>query len=131
MREHKFRAWHEGQKIMLYPENHIIELYSDGMFRVYSQDDNGRKGDLVMNDKHGFLMEYTGLEDMYDTEICEGDLINFGGLKPLVIAFEDYKWKAKYKNYKFSDTLNFTQEGMSTFGEVMGNIWEHKHLLDK
>lgn len=117
MREIKFRAWVGSemlQDVGIIPFMHEGSAYQDpyGSFFL--------KGD---SDK---LMQYTGLKDKNGVEIYEGDILDWGGLKPIQIVWRDAGLRSDFKG---SDIIHLTQEGMSAFGEVIGNIYENPELL--
>lgn len=74
------------------------------------------------------LMQFTGLSDRNGKEIYEGDIIDFGGLKPILIEWVENGFHSKMYS---SEPIKLTQEGMGTFGEVIGNIYSNPELLTK
>lgn len=72
------------------------------------------------------VMQFTGLLDKNDKEIYEGDIVDFAGLKPVEIVWKDNGFKSSMHG---SEPIHLTQEGMSMFGEIIGNIYENPELL--
>ena len=97
MREIKFRVWDSGYKVMTYPY-HI---------------NNGR------TDK--YLMQYTGIHDLHNIEIYEGDLVRM-----------DYP--AGYSIYEIR--FGFYDNGREYEDVVMGNgwyaveLWAYSHYVE-
>ena len=81
----------------------------------------------AQNQKSIILMQFTGLHDKNGVEIYEGDIIqwfNGTGLigKPKVVKSTDGGWNP------FIDSM---QTDGSWHYEVIGNIYQDSHLLDK
>lgn len=137
MREIKFRAWDLDNKSMIYPDSELgtIFCFDKVGLSIYRCDG------YELNSFE--LMQYTGLKDKNDTEIYEGDIIQ-------------YKVKGSNKIYK--TIMSFNEEhGAFLFGiyegvkmpcgkktrankytrksvclvEVMGNIYENQELLEE
>ena len=121
MREIKFRAWDKTlNKIHCWSaiENHFTleELLDDNFFEA---------------------MQYTGLKDKNDIEIYEGDiiLVNVFMSKHVtgLVAFDrgSFCVTGNFEGWGYDcNTTNFWE--MSTNGneyKVIGNIYEHNHLL--
>ena len=121
MRDIKFRAWDKTlNKIHCWSaiENHFTleELLDDNFFEA---------------------MQYTGLKDKNDIEIYEGDiiLVNVFMSKHVtgLVAFDrgSFCVTGNFEGWGYDcNTTNFWE--MSTNGneyKVIGNIYEHNHLL--
>ena len=114
----RFRAWNSETK-----EIEVFKTYEEisELFLALSADD-------------GFysIMQSTGIFDKNNTEIFEGDIVDYKGRKAVV------KWHGSYASfiYRFVDEL---QERKSEWKplylayykfEVVGNVHENKELLE-
>ena len=112
MREIKFRCWDGTNK----------------KFTYWAWDNEGFNLAFCLDPQIGVkVSQYTGLKDRNGKEVYEGDLINWGGLKPLQIAWKDPGFAAQ--GFGSKDILVLNQEGMGYLGEVIGNIYENNDLL--
>ena len=109
-REIKFRAFQDGQ---------ILEMKSRGNYSVT------RFFGLLYEDAP--VMQFTGLTDSKGTPIYEGDIMRhpeFVAGGPVVVKYS-------------VDAASFTLNGWDGFktdfteGTVIGNIHQHKHLLEE
>ena len=111
MREFKFRAW-DGRSII---------------------------GDLTLKTTEGIeikvcsfpdyiFMQYTGLKDKNGEEIYDEDIIkdSFGD-RIGVVKFNEYE--ASYELTEYDGIHIFTAYNCENLFEVIGNIYEHQHLL--
>lgn len=123
MREIKFRAWHKEKKIIgkvlgidilhkeIYFSNENINCYEYTEFKDIE------------------LMQYTGLKDMREKEIYEGDILfeSFGE-KYYKVVFENGSFRAEFERdfeeYSF-DLIDVVAQGC----EIVGNIYENPELL--
>jgi hypothetical protein len=121
MREIKFRAW-----VRTSPST------SRKMIRVKGIDWGSNY--ITDNATHGrcsiignVLMQYTGLKDKNGVEIYEGDivLINHMGMRGIYSTHED----VRFQDGVFEVWGHNSLRGCHTICEVIGNIYEHPHLL--
>ena len=117
MREIKFRAWDKNFKEMV--EVTAID-WSKGLLK------HTKSGDTWYQLSKFILREFTGLKDRTEKDIFEGDIIDFAGLKPIEILWEENRFKTKMHN---SEPINLSKEGCESFAEVIGNKFENKELL--
>jgi uncharacterized phage protein (TIGR01671 family) len=148
MRQIKFRAWDKENKNMLYPKplSPIKFMLSfSGEFGWFDLDKQMWSG--IIPKRYYELMQYTGLKDKNGTEIYEGDILlvtsetytNFGKTPTGRFSKEYYEviWKDDgwgYKVLKSDHTIEGTEiKGLKVttkYAEVIGNIYEHPHLLE-
>ena len=125
----KFRAWHKTWEEM-------------GKVKRIRFDDEGNvttvlfEGKILGVDTHADeieLMQSTGLFDKTNTEIFEGDIVDYKGRKAVI------KWHGSYASfiYRFVDEL---KERVSEWHplflayyhfEIIGNIYENKGILEE
>ena len=106
MRIIKFRVWDKLSKEIRYgAENNLV---------------------ICLNNPDFEVMQFTGLSDKNGKEIYEGDIIDFGGLKPIEIVWKDNGFKSSMSG---SEPIYLTQKGLSYFGEVIGNIYQNPELF--
>jgi hypothetical protein len=112
MREIKFRAW-DGSN--MYEWGYLADLaYGTDFAEAWGNDLTVYK-----------VMQYTGLKDSKGTPIFEGDIVRV--LDGISEVFYD---KAAFKtNLMFKSTLDYFASNDTPL-EVIGNIYEHSHLLD-
>lgn len=117
-REIKFRAWDCAEEEMFEVKNLQLWLLSTP---TRYEDGSGRpKGKFE-------LMQYTGLKDRHGKEIFEGDVVEWTtrdietGIETIDRAEIREEIVGNFKSYGIGLIVNPT---------VVGNIYEHPHLLE-
>jgi uncharacterized phage protein (TIGR01671 family) len=103
MREIKLRAWAKDERVM-HPKWEKLD------------DENGQY----------ILMQFTGMTDVNEKEIWEGDII-FYDVGNLPVYFDDGMFCYKNIDGDVCGLCAFIAHGV----EVIGNIYEHPELLTK
>lgn len=137
----KFRVWDNKKKIWLDKTDFCIyngdaqEVEIGGTEYLYNGSSyNPLK--FVENDIGGLycnrnliIQQYTGLTDSKETEICEGDILEWKGEFIAEVFFEKENAAFVIKSKKGGKA--FMSENYVLNFQIIGNIFEHKHLLEK
>lgn len=114
-RQFRFRIWDLEDNQMCGPYD-LTDSF-------YNHTSNRGKSPIVAP-----LMQFTGLLDKNEIEIYEGDILKYvlEGMEPL--EFTEYTEEVVFTNGCFE--LNGCPLYVGNeIGEVIGNIYQHKHLL--
>jgi len=129
VRELKFRAW--DKKLNKFIGSFELEFLTEFTANI-----------LIQEKENIELMQYTGLKDRNGQEIYEGDIVKAvfqsGECGSGYIHREWHVEKVRYLNHRAGfypmSEREFCREkegsNTSLFVEVIGNIYEHPHLLD-
>lgn len=127
----KFRAWDKEGKHMVQ-----IDVLDLRVPKLVGKDERGYLHDMDL--KYYELMQFTGLKDKNGKEIYEGDVVEFHA--HVRAEWTDYYGKGKivYRpdgmtfvvdtkegDWLVEDTTHYEEPCF----EVIGNVWEHPHLL--
>ena len=141
MREIKFRAWDEGNKVMHF-DFQFLKTGEDGngwiVFRSDKENgrmefDKGRKeqppNQIILDNPHFRqqlkIMQFIGLKDKNGKEIYEGDVVIIDKKKAKVIVEWDDHMELSHVGGR---AVGFRVDD-NHFLEVIGNIYENSELL--
>lgn len=119
----KFRAWTEEGKVMYYD---VYPFKDDTLLLSYDEIsfDEVPASDFI-------LMQSTGLFDMYDKEIFEGDVLKMSDGELAKVVWNKYLgcWEVKF----LSEIVDLSEvadvKSNRSDCEVVGNIYENPELL--
>ena len=128
-RQRKFKVWDKLAQRMIYPDKGYQQHYIIDLYGRFHNLQNGSGGDDYV------VIEYTGLTDSKDKEICEGDILiidydTFGNVIGQVLYEVDQgayilQWKRNGPNQNYIN-LNCDVAFESV---IVGNIFENPELL--
>jgi hypothetical protein len=117
-REIKFRAWDTSR-----------EKFDDDIYNITDPDDNSSFfGDCVCNGDC-ILQQYTGMKDINDIELYEGDIVEDPDNGRQVIEWCDDSSGWVFNDRKPTEDWTFTVDVWNT--KLIGNIYENPELLEE
>ncbi|QPI66397.1 hypothetical protein IR194_07845 [Exiguobacterium sp. PBE] len=134
MREIKFRAWDKTESEWI--DIKYLRFEFNDFWYLQEQDEYENEIDppYFSGDEDFELMQYTGLKDKNGVDIYEGDIIRSDKDSPIgTIVTAKVYWKGAgfaLLTTRGSDTTSAYLELLNPFCEVIGNIYEHPHLLE-
>lgn len=143
MREIKFRAWDEGNKVMHYDFQWIQSGNEGNDWICFVSDktpwpsvDNGILFNNPYFSQQLKKMQFTGIRDKNGKEIYDGDILSFADTYFYEVRFEDAKFVCYHLNKqygKWGDLSRIYDVDFAKYGgiEIIGNIYEHPELLNK
>lgn len=137
----RFRAWNKNKRKMYSVDG--FRVFDNKVYRSSLANDEFRKNRIetihfVEDELNDFiLMQSTGFKDRNEVEIFEGDVVEYSlplgyNGKGVVVFDEERGWfniAGFYAGIYDYPTIAFS-EGTDGF-KVIGNIYEHKHLLEE
>lgn len=130
MKEIKFRAWDKATNKGWIPSP-IKELIYFGVHHPpeYIGNTYNEKGTW---ERRFEIMQYTGLKDKNNTEIYEGDILGEADDTPVFVQYSEEDAAFVFVDIfeQFGTTVYTADDISYECLEVLGNIYEHPHLLE-
>jgi uncharacterized phage protein (TIGR01671 family) len=123
-REIKFRVWNNTDKTFDSPANLEVFNYNGKLFHLY--DEHG---------KYTTIQQFTGVKDINDKEIYEGDIVSFKRCDDHQRIQLTYYSEVEFQDGRFGFVMRGFNERFMDIGadfvEVVGNVFENPELLDR
>lgn len=122
--ELKFRAWDPVKNIMVFADIFESDEINNWVTWDYPEDSPSNTGTIFD------IMQFTGLTDKNGKDIYKGDIVkeDDGGLSEVIFGFGSFL----LRNIGHVGSNGISISDVATdYYEVIGNIHQHSHLLDK
>lgn len=127
MREIKFRAWLKTENQMFYPPK-LSLFFREGIKANFHYKRFSKEESHGVSNKDYVLMQFTGLKDKNGVEIYFGDIVELDGCKA-VVKFDNTIFALYLDPLDEDDWCeDWEADDLCRF-EVIGNTYQHKHLL--
>lgn len=126
MREIKFRAWEKTSELMVYDVQNVSRKRIIGESACESFQE-------VIDSWEYETMQYTGLKDKNETEIYEGDIVEYldGEFSFIAeVSWSDWIWYLEGITPKESFMFDDVADNETADVEIIGNIYENPELLE-
>ena len=125
-REFKFRLWSKSEKCFVNPN--ILEVWDEsGNMTPFQFVKTGKLDPIYMPVENYVIQQFTGLKDAKETEICEGDILEWKGEFIAEVFFEQENAAFVIKSKKGGKA--FMSENYALNFQIIGNIFENPLLL--
>lgn len=126
MREIKFRAWNKLLKKMVRLDK--IKFWHELIYEIEDNTIGGKKITFSGNNDTIELSQFTGLIDRNNRMIFEGDiLLSYRNTGNYIVRFDELD--ACFEGYGTDGEFFILEAKDFNKCEIIGNIYEHSHLL--
>lgn len=125
MKEIKFRIFDNSEKKFLIKNEKVSRgIFKDKVSEIVDFENNSVQINNPEDERYIFL-QYTGMKDINDKEIYEGDIVRTFGDSFIVF------YSQEYVGYLLKDIDGCLETIRSYRVEVLGNIYENPELLEE
>ena len=124
-RQCKFKVWDKLAQRMIYPDKGYQQHYIIDLYGRFHNLQNGSGGDDYV------VIEYTGLTDSKDKEICEGDILIHKNSSIGQVLYEVDQGAYIFQWKRYGPNQNYINLNCDVAFEsvIIGNIFETPLLL--